>query len=194
MDKDIALLHQKIDFLTEQILVSQRRQKEMEELKQDLTPIMGDLFKTAVEELEQVATHFTYEDLIFLIKKLLRNTRNLIVLFEQMESARDFLQDAVPLGKDIFNTLLDNMEELNKKGYFELLNTLLNTLDHIMSSMTPDDFKKVAQFTEKFVTAAKRIVNEPQEKVSTFKLLREANSPQVKQSMAIGLKLLKAIS
>ncbi len=174
--------------------MTQKRQKEMEELKRDLTPIIGDLFQTAVEELDQVAHHFTYTDLIFLVKKLLRNTRNLIALFEQMESAQDFIMDAAPLGKDIFNTLLEHMEELNKKGYFEHLRTMLETFDHIMSLITPKDMAQMAQNLEKIIIASIQIINQPQEKVSTWKLIREANDPQVKQSLATGLQLLKAFS
>ena len=45
MDKDLELLHKKIDFLTDQVMQTQRRQREMEELRQDLTPIATDLFK-----------------------------------------------------------------------------------------------------------------------------------------------------
>ena len=61
MDKDLELLHQKIDFLTEQVLETKRKQQEWEELRKDLTPIASDVFQTAVTELDQISAHFSYE-------------------------------------------------------------------------------------------------------------------------------------
>jgi len=90
VDKDLELLHSKIDFLTEQVMETQRRQRELEELWKDLTPVVTDLFNTAVEELDEISPYFGYEDLLYLVKKLLRNMRSLTALFDKVEGAQDF--------------------------------------------------------------------------------------------------------
>lgn len=59
MDQTIVELNQKIDaltvqmaYLTEETRLQQRRRQEMDELKNDLTPIMTEAFRLSVEQLE----------------------------------------------------------------------------------------------------------------------------------------------
>ncbi|NIA31789.1 MAG: DUF1641 domain-containing protein [Actinobacteria bacterium] len=213
MDKDLELLHQKIDFLTEQVMVTQRRQKEMEYLRRDLTPIASDLFKTVVEELDEVAPYFSYEDLIFLVKKLLRNTRTLIVLFENMESATDFFNDAAPLSKAVFQSALEGFDTMERKGYFTFVKGAGDVIDEIVTSFSEQDVKQfgenvvsilntVKQLTQpemlnaiqNALTIYKNIEVKPPEKISVFGLVKELNSPEVRKGIATGLAILKNIS
>jgi len=145
MDKDLELLHKKIDFLTEAVTQTQRRQRELDELRQGLTPLASDIFKTAVEELDEVAPYFSYEDLIFLVKKLLRNTRNILVLLESMENAADFFKDALPLSKPLFQSVLETFNTLEQKGYFTFLTNMVQIFDKVVTSFTEEELK---QFTE----------------------------------------------
>ncbi len=213
MDKDLELLHKKIDFLTEQVMQTQRRQREMEELRQDLTPVINDVFKTAVEELDQVAPYFSYEDLIFLIKKLLRNVRNLTAMFDQMESARDFLRDATPLSKEVFQTTLEKLDEMERKGYFAFFAAALDIVDKVVTSFTEEDVRQlgdnivliintIKQLTQpEMLTTVHNALNvyrninvTPPEKMSLFGLMKEVNSPEVRKALSTGLAMLKNIS
>ena len=213
MDKDLALLHQKIDFLTEQVMITQRRQREMEELRQDLTPIASDLFKTAVEELDEVAPYFGYEDILFLLKKLLRNTRTLISLFEQLESARGFFEDAAPLTKAMFDSLLEKLDEMEKKGYFTFFNGALEVVDRIVTSFTEEDVKQFGENVVLILNTVKQLTQPemmqtvqnalaiyqnidvvPPEKISIFGLAKELNDPEVRRALATGLAILKKIA
>ncbi len=213
MDKDLELLHQKIDFLTEQVMITQRRQKEMEELRHDLTPIASDLFKTAVEELDEISPYFSYEDLIFLVKKLLRNTRTLVALFEKMESATDFFKDAVPLSQAVFQSALENFDTMERKGYFAFMQGARKVIDEIVTSFSEEDVKQfgenvvlilntVKQLTQpEMLNAIQNALNiyknidvKPPEKISIFGLVKELNSPEVRKGIATGLAILKNIS
>ncbi|NOY58253.1 MAG: DUF1641 domain-containing protein [Calditrichaeota bacterium] len=213
MDKDLELLHQKIDFLTEQVMVTQRRQKEMEDLRHDLTPIASDLFKTVVEELDEVAPYFSYEDLIFLVKKLLRNTRTLIALFENIESATDFFKDAAPLSKAVFQSAVESFDTMERKGYFMFVKGAQEVIDEIVTSFSKQDVKHfgenvvlilntVKQLTQpemlnaiqNALTIYKNIEVKPPEKISVFGLMKELNSLEVRKGIATGLAILKNIS
>lgn len=213
MDKDLELLHQKIDFLTEQVMETKRKQQEWEELRQDLTPIASDVFRTAVTELDQISAHFSYEDLIFLIKRLLRNTRTIITVVEQLEGAKDFIQDAAPLTKDVFQSLLHTMNEMEQKGYFVFLNGAMQIVDNIVTSFTEEDVKllgenvvsilntvkqltqpEMMQTIQNALTVYQHINVEPPEKVSMFSLMKELNDPEVRKGLYTGLTMLKNIS
>jgi uncharacterized protein YjgD (DUF1641 family) len=174
MNKELELINEKLDFLTKQVMITRRKQDELAELKEDLTPILSDLFQTAVTELDEISAHFSYEDLIDLMKKLLRNTRTLIALFEQLESMTDLIRDVMPLSKDVFVTVLEKADELEKKGLFKLLKDGENLAEKGLEAYSSGE------------------LGSP-EKVSLFRLLRELNQPEVKRTLFILLTVLKTL-
>ena len=213
MDKDLQALHDKVDFLTEQMLITQRRQQEMLELRQDLTRIGADVFSSAVEELDQVAPYFTTEDLLFLIKKILRNTRSIIALFEQLESANDFIKDVTPLTKDMFQSTLDSLDDLEKRGYFQFVRELFSILDKIVTTFGEDDLKQLGENVVLILTTVKQLTQpeimqsvqnavaiyhdidvQVPEKVSLFSLIKQLGDQDVRRGMATGLQILKKVT
>ena len=213
MDKELELLHQKIDFLTEQVMETKRKQREWEELRQDMTPIVSDLFRSTVKELDQVSTYFTYEDLIFLIKRLLRNVRTFNTLFEQLESAKGFLEDAAPLTKDVFQSLLHQLDEFERKGYFTFFSGAMQIMDNVVTSFSEDDIKalgdnvvmilntvkqltqpEMMQTIQNVLTVYQHLDVTPPDKVSLFGLMKEMNDPNVRKGIYTGLTMLKNIS
>ena len=215
MDEKLILnhlqeIHQKLDVLTEQMQVTQRRQREFEELKQDLTIIGKDMFNAAVEELEDVAPYFDTEDLVHLLKKLLRNTRNLTGLLNQLEGAEDLFRDLQPLGKQIFDEVLETLDELDKKGYFEFLRESFQIIDTVVTSFSIDDVRLLREnvtsilMTVKGMTQPEMLqtinnalsffkkmdiqVNQP---ISYFRIMKEMRNPEVKQGIIFMLEFLK---
>ena len=93
ISKQLEDINQKLNLISQQMLETQKRQKEFEELKDDMSIIGKDMFNAAVDELEDVAPYFDTKDLIYLVKKLLRNTRNLNTMLTQMEGAADLFTD-----------------------------------------------------------------------------------------------------
>ena len=213
MDKDMELLHQKIDYLTEQVMLTRRRQQEMAELRQDFTPIATDIFKTAVEELNEVSLYFSYEDLIFLIKKLLRNTKNIIAILEKMESATDFIHDASPLSGAVFNSALEKLNEIESKGYFSFLKEAFAVIDRIVANFSAQDVRQLGDNIVLILNTVKQLTQpemlktmqnalavyqnidvKPPEKVSLLDLAKELNSPGIRRALATGLIILKNVS
>ena len=210
MDKDLELLHEKIDFLTEQVKITRRRQQEFDELKQDLTPVFMDLFKTAVIELDQISPHFSYEDLLYLLKKSLRNTRGFIAMLEQLESASDFVKDASPLSKDLFQATLSQLNEMEKKGYFVFFKGLAEILDRIVTSFGEEDLRQLGENIVSILTTVKQLTQpelmstvqnaiavyqnlnvHPPENTSLWAIAKHMNSPQVRRGIATGLEILR---
>ncbi len=174
MSKELEKIHEKLDFLTEQVMITRRRQEELRELKEDFTPVVSDLFQTAVQELDDISAYFSYEDLLFLVKKLLRNTRTLIGLFERLESINDFVDDVTPLTRDMFDAALEKMDKLEKKGVFKLLKDGGELTDKVLQDYTSEAWKAP-------------------KKVSLFRLLRELNQPEVKRTFYVLLSILKSL-
>lgn len=215
MDEKLILnhlqdIHQKLDILTEQMQVTQRRQREFEELKQDLTLIGKDMFNAAVDELEDVAPYFDTQDLVHLLKKLLRNTRNLTGLLNQLEGAEDLFRDLKPLGKQIFDEVLETLDEFDKKGYFEFLRESFQIIDTVVTSFSVEDVRllrenitsilmtvkgmtqpEMLQTINNALSFFKKMDIQVDQNISYFRIMKEMNNPEVKQGVLFMLEFLK---
>lgn len=217
-DQSLAELNRKIDTLTEQVAFltraaqeEQQRRQEWDELKNDLTPIAGDVYRVAVRELAEVDGYFSSEDVLRLMKRLVRNTRNMEQMLDQLESFTALWQDAGPLTQDAFLTLMNRLEEAEQKGYFMFMRGGMEIADRVVSSYSEED---VAQLGDNIVlildtvkdltqpevmmlmrsTAETMREDDPDEDVSMFQLLRQLNDPSVKRGLSKTLTVLGNVS
>ena len=119
MDKELTSLHQKVDvlteqmaFLTEQAAAQERRSQEFEELKADLIPIGNQLVNLTIQELEEIGTEFELEDLLYLLKRVLRNTNLILAMMDRFESLMGIADEVDLLGKQVFSTVVEEMDRL----------------------------------------------------------------------------------
>jgi uncharacterized protein YjgD (DUF1641 family) len=213
LEKRLDDINRKLDVLTAQMMQNERRQREWQELKDDLSRIGTDVFQTAVTELDEVSQHFDAKDLLHLLKKLLRNTRHLSKLLDQMESAADFVNDAAPLGKQAFLELLSTLNELERKGYFSFFKELLRVVDRIVTTFSAADVKALGENITTILLTIKNLTQpdmlsavnnavavyknldiKVEENVSYWHLLKSARTPEMKRSLAFGMQLLKNLS
>jgi len=213
VEKQLAEINRKLDFLTEQMEINARRQQEWQELKEDLNRIGIDLFQSAVTELDEVSHHFDSQDLLHLLKKLLRNTRNLSRLLDQIESVHDMLTDAIPIGRDAFIDLLYTLNELEQKGYFDFFRELLQVVDNVVTSFSPEDVEALAdnvvtilqtvrELTQpdmliavnNAVSVYKNLDIHVREKISYWELFRSARTPEMRRGIAFGIQFLKNLA
>jgi uncharacterized protein YjgD (DUF1641 family) len=210
IEKQLAEINQKLDVLTDYMEQQKRRQREWKELQDDLTIIGKDIFQTAVTELDEVAHHFDTSDLLFLMKKLLRNVRNITRMMDQVESAMDFVEDATPLGKQIFSQLLETLAELERKGYFEFAKESVKIADTIVTTFTVEDIRLLRQNIAGIIETF-RNMTQPEvlgsvnnalsffqkldvvvdEKISYWQLIKEINDPEMKRGLAFLIRFMK---
>ena len=142
-----------------------------------------------------------------------RHRETLSATFEQLESLRDFLRDAAPLARESFLGLMEKLDELDRKGYFAFLRESGEILDHIVTSFSVDDVKKLGDNIVTILTTVKNLT-QPEimhtinnaltvynsvdvrvpENVSLYSLLRELNTPEAKRGMTCAIRFLKAVA
>jgi len=213
IERQLAEINRKLSLITEQMEIQAKRQREKDELREDLGRIASDVFQTAVVELDEVAHHFDSSDLIYLMKKLLRNVRNLTRMFDQLESTADFLRDATPIAREAFFDLLYTLDQLDRKGYFEFMKEAVKILDQIVSSFSVDD---VRALSENIVTILLTVKNLTQPdmltainnaisvyknldiniegEISYWQLIKEARTPEMRRGLAFGIQFLKNLA
>jgi len=210
LEKELSEIHQKLDFITDQMKEYQQRQREIQELKDDFSLIAKDVFNATVEGLEEVAPYFDSNDLIHLFKKLLRNTKNLNRILTQLESAEDLFSDLQPLGKQMFDQLLETLNELDKKGYFDFFTESVKILDTIVTSFSVDDVRMLRENVTPILLTLKSMTQPEMlstvdnalgffrkmditvdKDVSYLQILKELKNPEVKKGMIFMLEFIK---
>ncbi len=217
-DQTIVDLNQKIDalttqvaYLTEEARQQQRRRQEWDELKNDLTPIASDVFRISVEQLDEVESYVQLEDVLRLFKRLMRNTRNLEQMLDQMESMAALFQDLNPLSQDAFLSVMNQMDQMERKGYFTFMRGGMEIMDNVVSSFSEDDVRQLGENVVLILNTVKEMTQpeimhmlqntasvmreeEPTENVSMFSILRQLNDPAVKRGLSKTLTVLRTVS
>ena len=93
MDNELAQINQKLDFLMAQFETQREGQQAMKELVDDAVPIVNHVIKLSIDELAEIGNDFELNDLLFLIKRVLRDTRMLVGLLDQLESVVEFAEE-----------------------------------------------------------------------------------------------------
>ncbi|MBZ0274905.1 MAG: DUF1641 domain-containing protein [Anaerolineae bacterium] len=208
---DLALLHQKLDYLTEQFEAQRRVQEEWAELKRDLIPIANHMMKLSIEELAEIGNDFETDDLLFLLKRLLRDTHLLVGMLGQLESLVELGDETSRLIQPIFNQTVEGLNELEQKGYFAFLRGLTYVADRVVTEFKEQDVRELGDNIVTILTTVRHMTqpqvlsfansliqtaveNPVEEGVSTWRLLRELGDPKVRQGMARMLNIVKSMA
>jgi uncharacterized protein YjgD (DUF1641 family) len=148
--------------------------------------------------------------LIHLSKKVLRNTKNLSRLLTQLESAEDLFNDLQPLGKQMFDQLLDTLNEFDQKGYFEFLRESAKIVDTVVTSFSVDDVRLLRENIASILLTVKNMTQPEmlgtidnalgffrkmditvEKDISYFQIMKELRNPEVKQGIVFMLEFIK---
>ena len=208
----VDAIDRKLDVILEEIELQRRHRREMEDLKADLMRVGKDVYDSAVVELEEVHDHMEAGDAVHLLKKLLRNVNNINLTLERLENAQDFIQDFTPVSRELFIDTMNKLDELDRKGYFEFLAELVRVGDTVVTSFSPEDVRRLG---ENVVTILQTVKSLSQEdvlntvnnglavyrqlsidvpgKVSTWQLLRELNTPEMRRGLTYLIRFQKSL-
>jgi uncharacterized protein YjgD (DUF1641 family) len=213
MQTQIDEINRKLDIVIEEIELQKQRRREMDDLKDDLMRVGNDLYTTTVNELEEVSDYLQTGDVLHLGKKLLRNINTFNKMFDQLESAKDFIEDATPLVRESIIDFMAKMDEFDRKGYFRLMKEMENVIDNVVTSFTVEDVRAlgdnavtilntVKSLTQpdmlnainNAVSVYKKLDIEIEENVSYFQLFKRMNTPEMRNGIAFGIKFLKSLA
>ena len=213
MEADLVLLNQKIDYLTEILEAQRKRQLEFEELQRDMVPIVNHMIKLSIEELAEIGNDFQFEDLLFLLKRLLRNTPLLIELMDRLESAHGLLEEFELMGKPMFNQMVEKLDVMERQGYFNFAREGWQIAERVVEEFDEEDVRALGDNIVTILTTIRRMTQpeimalannaigaisevpvDTPEKVSTLDLLRELSDPQVRRGMVRLLGMVKVLA
>jgi hypothetical protein len=187
MDNELALINQKLDYLTAQFEAQREQQRAMKELVDDAVPVVNHVIKLSINELAEVGNDFELGDLLFLVKRVLRDTRLLVGLLDQLEAVAELAEEGQQMGKRIFHQVSLELDRLEREGYFGFARAGIKVADRLVHDHKPEDLESLG------IRLADALKTEPPEKVSLFDLLRAMGDSKVRRGLYRTLNLLKAI-
>ncbi|MBM3123438.1 MAG: DUF1641 domain-containing protein [Chloroflexi bacterium] len=187
MENDLAILNQKLDYLTAQFEAQRKDQEGMKELMDDAIPVVNHVIKLSIDELAEIGNDFELGDLLFLVKRVLRDTRLLVGLLDQLEAVAELAEEGQQMGKRIFHQATMELDRLERKGYFGLARAGIKVADRLVHDYKPEDVESLG------IRVADALKAEPPEKVTMLDLLRAAFDPKTRRGLYRSLNLLKAI-
>lgn len=212
MDKDLALLHKKVDTLMGYMEAQQKRTQALQELQEDVIPIANHMTKLAIDELAEIGTEFRSEDLLFLVKRVLRNTPLLIRLMDQLEALMGIGEEVEILGQQVFSKTVEQLDEYERKGYFNFATEGMKIMDRIVTEFDTEDVQALGDNIVTILTTVRNMTQPdimsfannavdalrdapvPDKGPSPFQIMKELNDPKVRVGMARMLNLLKTLA
>jgi uncharacterized protein YjgD (DUF1641 family) len=211
LNRKLDLLSAQVQFLTEQAQAAERQRAERAELMRDLTPIVNDAYRLTVEQLEEVEQYVDLNDLLRLLKRLLRNGRNFNKMLDQLESALDLVETVGPLSDQAFGKAVDTLEQMERKGYFVFARGGIQIVDNIIASFGEEDvrllgdnvvliLRTIKEMTQpevmNFVRNTVEIIDREKDQpvpTSLVALWRQLQDPNVRRGLAISMRVLRTI-
>ncbi len=174
LNRKLDLLAEQVQYLTEQAERSARRQEGREELLHDALPLANQAFALVTEQLEEVQGYVDLADLLRLLKRLLRNGRNLEKMLDRLESLMDLGATAGPLADSAFEKTTDLLQKAEQKGYFTVARSGAHVLDDVVLAVSRGELSQPVD-------------------PSFRSLLRDLRDPEVRRGLSVILRLLRLV-
>lgn len=133
----------RLDQLENRITPMAETARAVVELRDELAPRVNEAVHALIRELADVEADFQLEDLLHLVKKALRNTKNLSFSLDQLKNLIDFAVTIEPLLKSSVPQMILYLDELEHSGVFRLLQAGMETLKAIGGSYSEDDLDQI---------------------------------------------------
>ena len=171
----------------------------------------SEAYRLSVQQLDEIEGYVQLEDIIRVMKRLMRNTRNIEEMLDQLEGLADLGREVGPLSQDMFLMLMTRLDEMERKGYFTFLQGGMEIMDQIVTNFTEEDVRQLGENIVLILQTVKEMT-QPEimqllsntahvmreedipEDVSLFYIVRQMNDPQVKRGLAKTLNVLRTVS
>ena len=206
------LVLERLDKMEEQLGELVKSQRSMQELKADLTPLVGTAFRHLMEEMGEVEFGFQLEDFFALMKQSLRSIRSLTYVLKQLQNLIDLWQTMEPLLKSSVPNLINYMDGLEQRGVFRTYTAMLEVRAKVAANYGPEEIAamgdgfvmllsllkklshpEVMQFIERFTDIPLELELEKSKPVGPLSLLAGLRQEEVQQGLGVMLELIKGL-
>ena len=206
------LILEKLGSIEAELAEMRQAKRPLEDLVEELNPIMKQALYALIEEFKDVETSFQLEDLLPLVKRFLRNVNNLTSTLETLETVIDMWNTMEPMMKSALHNTVRYLGVLEQRGVFRTYEAMLEVRAKVAQHYGADDIeamgdsfvamlgllKKMSSpemigFLEKLTELPAHIDFSAAKPVGPFGLVSAASNPEVKQGMGVAIEMAKAL-
>ncbi len=185
----------------------------IKELKMELAPRLNEAVHYLIKELADIEADFQLEDLIYFIKKALRNINNLNYSMDMLKNIIDFAIMAEPLIKNTVPQVIQSLDDLEQNSVFKIADISIQTVKKIGKTYTEDEFVQIGDglvrltgllreltrpetldLLEKAAKLPGEIDFDAARPVGPFSMIGAMGNEKVKEGMGILIELTKGLS
>jgi len=211
LTQKIDLLASQVAYLTEQARIAERARDSYQELVDTMMPIAREGMNMVSAEMEDVQAYLDPQDLIRLLKKLVRHAPQMEMLVDQIDGVSDLLEIAGPISKEAMNKATEVFGDLEHKGYFGFAEAGMGMMDNIVTSFSKEDVQKLSDnvvlilntvkdmtqpeimnFVRGTLLVAESEVQKPVD-ISYGALLAQMRDPAVRRGLALTMRVLRVV-
>lgn len=212
MTQEIELM-ERMDRIEAQVAPLADSAKAIKELRDELAPRVNEAVHALIVELADVEPDFQIEDLVHLIKNVMRNVRNLNFTLDQLKNLVDFLVIAEPVMKTTVPQIIFYLDDLEQKGVFRILTLGLEVLKKIGSAYSADQLQQVGDGMVRLAASLPKLLSPESldiiEKAAglpanvnladakprgLWGLMSALSDPQVKEGVGVALELTRGLA
>ena len=206
------LILERLDRIEAQLAPLTDTASSVKELRDDLIPLSTQAFKLMINELEDIESGFQLEDLLDMIKTIMRSVKTITFSLQQMQNIVDFVTTIEPLLRSSVPQMINYLDDLEQRGVLRMYTAMLDVRAKIASAYTAEDIDKIGDgavallglakklsdpqalaFLEKMAEMPSRVDLSQSKDVGPFGLLSAASNKEVKQGLGVMMELTKAM-
>ncbi len=206
------LILERLDRIERQLAPLAETAGSVKELRDDLIPLSAQAFRLMINELEDIESGFQLEDLLDMIKTVLRSVKTISFSLKQMQNMVDFVTTIEPLLRSSVPQIINYLDDLEQRGVLRMFTAMLDVRAKIAAAYTAEDIDKIGDGAVVLLGLAKKL-SDPQaiaflemvaeipghvdlsqsKDVGPFGLISAASSKEVKQGLGVMMELTKAM-
>ena len=137
------LILQRLDSIEAKLEPIVKSRAAMEELKEDLIPLSNNAVKMLMDELQEIETGFTLEDLTYLAKMTARSVQNFVWALKMMNNMIEFAGDIEPLLRSAVPQIIQHLDTLEQRGVFRIIKAMLDVRAKVADVYSPEDVDRI---------------------------------------------------
>jgi len=203
---------ERLDRIEAQLAPISQSASSLQELREDLIPLSGQAFRLVTRELEDIESGFQLEDLLAMVKRMLRSVKHMTFTLEQLENIVDFVTTIEPLLKSAVPQIINYLDDLEQRGVLRIITSMLDVRAKIAEAYNPEDIDqigdgavaalglakklsdpKTVEFLEKLAELPSRVDLEGAKPIGPFGMLGALSSKEARQGLGILMELTKAM-
>lgn len=207
-----ALLLERLDKIDAELNEIRKARVELQDLQHDLSPLIKQSFQLVLREMGQVESGFQLEDIFLLMRRFLRNIRNIADVLDMLENSLDAFHTAEPMLKSAVHHGIRQLGVLEAKGVFRTYEAMLDVRAKVAAEYGQADIEAMGDSFVKLIGLLKKL-SDPKalalldkladlpanvdlaaaQTPSLFGLVGAMNDPQVRAGLGVALELAKAL-